>query len=291
VNHRTLCRLAARWLLDQRWCYLAGFEVGNLSGVIDAIGCSYPFCIPVNPEHAAAWKDEERESRVRRMHRFDYLARRARVAELREANPKWSCRRAEDVARRETEPPYEPPAGVPTTHGKMRSKPVIGAAECKTTRADLMADLRASKMRRYEQVATNLFLFATAEALEVPDGPVTDAVKDAVLSDLTMRGLPVAWGVVLMRVHPVRSTRRRPEDILWWCGGREVASPHLLRTSRPVQEVRGVGHLFDVYDRIARALSYKAARGRMEDEPAAPEPAPEPALADGWGTPVETTDA
>lgn len=41
-THRDLARAATEWLLSQRWCESACFELGWTGGVLDAVGCTGP---------------------------------------------------------------------------------------------------------------------------------------------------------------------------------------------------------------------------------------------------------
>jgi hypothetical protein len=77
----------------------------------------------------------------------------------------------------------------------------IAVAEVKRTRPDLLQDLRASKMLKYEKSSTHCYLAATPEAL----GNLQD--KEA-LEDLALRGLPPHWGVLVISGKACRSIRR-----------------------------------------------------------------------------------
>lgn len=78
-----------------------------------------------------------------------------------------------------------------------RGKRIV-VCECKRTRADLLADLRAGKMFKYESSSSHCYLAGTAEAL-----------GDDPLNDLTARGLPSHWGVLLLNtsVTCIRSAK------------------------------------------------------------------------------------
>jgi len=69
----------------------------------------------------------------------------------------------------------------------------IAVAEVKKTRADLLQDLRAKKMLKYEKGTTHCYLAATPEALAYGKKS-----KAEVLAELTSKGLPPRWGVLLV---------------------------------------------------------------------------------------------
>lgn len=158
LSHRDLARLAALWLLQRRWAYLAGFEVALADGNADAIAVSKP-------------RDPEVEELVR--------------LEL----DAWG-------AAGEEGPRPKAPAG--WRHASLyhwrptpeSAKGVVGLVEVKRTRADLLQDLRRRKMLKYQPQATNLWLAGTEEALRGRDSTV--------LEDLAARGLPPSWGVLLL---------------------------------------------------------------------------------------------
>lgn len=76
----------------------------------------------------------------------------------------------------------------------------ICVAEVKRTRPDLLQDLQAKKMLKYERASTHCYLAATPEAL----GNQSD--KD-VIQDLTRRGLPPHWGLLVIHGSTCRSIR------------------------------------------------------------------------------------
>lgn len=78
-----------------------------------------------------------------------------------------------------------------TSRGKRQKKLLI--AEVKRTRADLLQDLRKGKMLKYEKGASHCYLAATPEALML-----NKKSKSEVIADLTSKGLPKNWGVLIL---------------------------------------------------------------------------------------------
>lgn len=78
----------------------------------------------------------------------------------------------------------------------------VAVCEVKKTRSDLLQDLRAKKMLKYQKGATHCYLAATPEALcaEKKD-------RKAILADLSTRGLPSQWGVLLIRGEEIQVLR------------------------------------------------------------------------------------
>ncbi len=85
--------------------------------------------------------------------------------------------------------------------------------EVKRTRADLLQDLRAGKMQKYAQKASHCYLAGTSEALGLDKHP-----KAQVLEDLSNRGLPANWGVLVFTgdtCKALRNPRRiRPVNVV-----------------------------------------------------------------------------
>lgn len=80
----------------------------------------------------------------------------------------------------------------------------VVAVEVKRTRADLLQDLRAQKLLKYERGSSHCYLAATPEALCLDKG------KAHVLKDLTTKGLPKHWGILVLGEKPyvLRNPRR-----------------------------------------------------------------------------------
>lgn len=72
-----------------------------------------------------------------------------------------------------------------------RSKAKITIIESKRTRADLLQDLRKGKMLKYTKHGSHCYLAATAQALN-------HTTVEQTLLDLTNKGLPTSWGVLLI---------------------------------------------------------------------------------------------
>jgi hypothetical protein len=136
VTHRDLCRAAARWLLELKWCHVAGYEVGGGGGVLDAVGVSSP----QDPDAGLAVRAEH--ERV--------------TEEWRVAHERWV------ETQKGRRPLLNKRWGVkPDRPGKPR----IVAVEVKRTRADLLADLRVGKLLRYEGDASECYLAVYHQAM------------------------------------------------------------------------------------------------------------------------------
>jgi len=87
----------------------------------------------------------------------------------------------------------------------------ICVVECKTSRSDLLADLRARKMHGYSQVATHCYLALNTEIWF--DSPAALRSRDErrkLVTWLAERGLPRYWGVVLVKPHGWMPESLRP---------------------------------------------------------------------------------
>jgi hypothetical protein len=192
ITHRQLCRLTSAWMQERGIVWLACWELGLAVGVLDTIGISSP---GTSDELVAydRW-------------RTDVLMERARRG-----------KRGLPGAWTRTTP----------------AQPEIRIAECKVTRADLLADLRAGKMLAYEQLATHCYLslgpdlvawFAKRAKTDLRNGKVW---ARHIREDLTDRGLPKHWGIVVV-VPNGRGGYDEPKTIR---GARRIAnrSPDLVR--------------------------------------------------------------
>lgn len=73
-------------------------------------------------------------------------------------------------------------------------RPTVAAIEVKVSRSDMLADLRARKLLKYEPIATRCYLAAHRDCWLDPK------LKDkARVQELRELGLPDHWGVVLLR--------------------------------------------------------------------------------------------
>ncbi len=80
--------------------------------------------------------------------------------------------------------------------------------ECKRTRSDLLSDLRAKKLLKYEAEATHCILVATKEAYLWKQ----DKTKADVLNDLKEKGLPDHWGIAVIEGSEI-TLLRKPKKI------------------------------------------------------------------------------
>lgn len=103
-------------------------------------------------------------------------------------------------------------------------RPRIAVFEVKRTRPDLLSDLRARKMHGYQEGASHCYLAATPAALllEGRDRYLKVSIATAI-ADLHARGLPEAWGVLLLHQVRVHFSHR-------W----RLCSPHLVRQPRQI---------------------------------------------------------
>lgn len=82
------------------------------------------------------------------------------------------------------------------------SNPRITCVEVKRTRADMLADLKARKMLKYEKGSTHCYLACTPECLRLDRQPIAQAIEE-----LTELGLPTKWGILIIRGDVVTSIR------------------------------------------------------------------------------------
>jgi len=85
----------------------------------------------------------------------------------------------------------------------------IAVAEVKRTRADLLQDLRAKKMLKYQVGSSHCYLAATAEALRS-----SKLTAKEIIADLTTKGLPKNWGILELKpdgqtIRVLRGARSR----------------------------------------------------------------------------------
>lgn len=93
----------------------------------------------------------------------------------------------------------------------------IGGFEVKVQRSDLLRDLRAGKMIKYEGVCTHCWLVVTEDCMQ-------STTKDAILAELQELGLPKHWGVLRYK-HP-RASRHEMQPPI-------PGSLVSLRTAKP----------------------------------------------------------
>lgn len=213
MTHRDLTRAAARWLLDFSGIHAATYELAVDGGQADAIGVSCP-------DPAAAVESLCAEyTRARQYAEDAYNKRAAKAA-------KKHGRLFEPV-----NVGHAPPAWL-TGYRERSIKRLAGPslvviAECKRTRSDLLADLRAQKLRRYELAASHCWLVATAEALRGDASEISRWQKDrdAAVAQTEADGLPATWGIAVVddrawgdgvrRVFPIRDAQRLREPEPW----------------------------------------------------------------------------
>lgn len=108
----------------------------------------------------------------------------------------------------------------------------ICIVEVKRTRSDLLQDLNKGKLLKYEKGSTHCYLAATIEALRL-----NTLNEKQCIEDLTSRGLPSHWGIL-------------------------VYSPdgNMLRSIRKVKKLRNAHKLTlqSIITRIGKSFMYKA---------------------------------
>lgn len=147
--HRDLCRAAARWLVSAhgRNLFAGAYEIAFDGGVADALGISCP-----DPAADVAFRAREYQvlRAVAEAKRQRRIARRGTLRDAQRAAPLFAPLTG-------TEAPVEPRHHrAVERHGA----PVVAVVECKAQRADLLADLREQKLRRYERAASECWLYA-----------------------------------------------------------------------------------------------------------------------------------
>lgn len=192
VSHRDLCRVVAAWLLTLPWCDVACWELNGIE--------------PAAKRKKSAARRREFYASVEHM---PVGGERYRLcAEHWKTEPKASVFDAvavSDQARHEQR--------IAWANGAKRKappKPRLHIVEVKRTRADLLSDLRAGKLLKYERLGTHCSLAATPEALAVDEGSAWDVDRQAVCGELEHLGLPRHWGVVLLRGEHFEPFTLRP---------------------------------------------------------------------------------
>lgn len=218
TSHRDLCRYTARWMISAhgRNLHAAAYEIACDGGVADALGISCP-----DPAADVAFRAREYQAlqataeakRQRRIARGGKMATAPMFGSLVGADVPVQPRHHRQVER----------------HGA----PVVAVAECKVSRADLLADLGERKMLRYTRAASECWLVVssvvvltsprvTAPRLDVE--LLTATGRAALLESLAVDGLPETWGVAVASERLptiVRDAARRevePWEVVGWAG-------------------------------------------------------------------------
>lgn len=84
----------------------------------------------------------------------------------------------------------------------MRSKRIY-IVECKRTRNDLLQDLNSKKLLKYQSASTHCYLLATKEAYALNKLSTIE-----VIDELTTRGLPSHWGILLYDNNKITVIRK-----------------------------------------------------------------------------------
>lgn len=204
MTHAEACMAIAKWASGLRWCDCAVTEIAGV------------FTEPM--PRGLNWK-ERQDWNSRPEHgggRFDVLALTGvRVHEERQ-----------------------------TRNSRKLPPPRIAVVEVKVQRSDLLKDLRAGKMRRYEPQASHVYLAIQADALlSWREGyPRPEA---EMLAELDALGLPHGWGVIFLRPD---TTYPNP----WQARPASGDHQHAIE---PTAEARAVW-----LERAAVSLAYRAMR-------------------------------
>lgn len=195
-------------------------EVAVLGGFADVLACSDPRRVAVCPEHQRI--SDEQAAAYRRAYREAMLQRRR--------DGQWErpheIRTRLEAGQARTVPPVLKPR-------KSEPRPRVVVVECKRTRSDLLSDLRARKLLKYEDSATHCYLACTGPAFGTDGDP---------LPMLLGLGLPTSWGV--LRVAPTL---------------REVQALRPARKLQPVTPALVYGAAWS----LATSLSHRALSGAV----------------------------
>lgn len=202
-SHRELCRLVAKWLMSLPWCDVACWEMNGQDPAAARAKASAHYQQMLADVEGLEWDDPKR---------------RQALDDHWKNEPKASVFDAVAVTDQSR---YEQRLVWAKGKKKRPPKPRLHVVEVKRTRADLLSDLRAQKMLKYEALATHCSLAATAQALGIDEGKSWGLDRQAVCGALEMKGLPRHWGVVVLvnqgnRMDPftVRPARRLPTTIV-----------------------------------------------------------------------------
>jgi hypothetical protein len=205
VTHRDLCRRVARWFLSLAWCDVVCWELGGYLLEGEAARRQ-----TLTLEQAVV----ERETVGASVH---------------------------DVVALMT-PTYQ--RELPRRRRGRVPLPRLAVAEVKRTRADLLGDLRAGKLLKYQAQASHCYLAAHVEALGVEQNTMhRPGVREEALHDLEMRGLPRTWGVLVL-------TNR-------WRRGKNWIHVESWRNPKRLPTVVTESDRHNVTRQIARSLAYR----------------------------------
>lgn len=233
ATHRELCRAAAAWMQGLGWCDVACWELRE-----------------VTPDATA----EEQTRRGREAHAAMVAARDD--AEYRRLRDQWERDRPRagiyDAVGVTCPQRHARGLEWATARGKRKPpRPRLQIVEVKRTRSDLLSDLRAGKMLKYEQLATHCLLAVVPDAVVIrqqqlaSDRPRHTQILDA-LADL---GLPTRWGVAV-----------------FYTGG-----PSILRQPRRLPTVVTDADRARVITAVARSLMYRGLAAHSPVELADPD--------------------
>jgi hypothetical protein len=238
VNHRDLCRVAARWLVSPRGRHLhaACYELAFDGGVADAVGISCP-----DPAADVAFRAREYQQ-LRAIAAAKMERRMARKGTLRDAqrgSPLFSDLKLGDV----------PVQARHHSQVERHGPPVVAVVECKVSRSDFLADVREQKLRRYERGASENWIAAPltaylSPAVKVPKLAMDRLEADAVLAllrALADDGLPSTWGVLVARdagaLVPIRDAFRgevEAWEVVGWSGRIAASYSHRALGAGPM---------------------------------------------------------
>ena len=208
-THRDLCRAVAAWFIRRiRWADVVAWELGGYSLTADRVQWSQ-----LSLEQQIAQADGQGGSVL------DVVAL---------TSPQHQAHLAQLATRRGKRPP----------------PPRLAVCEVKRTRSDLLGDLRAGKLLKYEAQATHCYLAGTVDALGLEPGRClsSEYLKER-LGQLELDGLPRKWGVLVLHVD---------DGIAW---------PAELRHPRRLSMAVTPGDRAAVTVQIARSLAFRVLGG------------------------------
>lgn len=157
MHHHQACIEIVSWALSKPWCQMAVAEISGRSTARNK---------PLPPP-AGAGRDERKQ--------YEQAVR--------------SWRKSPDAGGGVLD--------VLAVTGPGRPNPRVAIVEVKVSYRDLVADLRARKMLRYEPQATHVYLAATSDIWDRP----------GIIPELGERGLPAYWGLLHVQARDVCALR------------------------------------------------------------------------------------
>lgn len=180
MNHVQISCKVLSWLLsDQRWCSYAAREVGYATGVVDVLAVSSLLGQALTPDHEATYKVQSEAARQK----LALIPPESR-SYVKGDRHGWRRLHGQIYLDQYTDDQ------VPLV--KRAGPPRVQVVEVKASVADLLADLRESKMHTYEPWVTHFCLAG-------PDEVIARAKAD--------ERVPGRWGLLVVEESRVRIER------------------------------------------------------------------------------------